>query len=72
MSLHDRDELRCPRCGASVERDIGTVMIKDYDAQMQTKMDCPECDSPLNLVIESAGLEALGLNIWLEDRRDKG
>lgn len=69
-ALHDVDELTCPRCGATLEGDFGQVPVDVDDNQIRTALDCPACDAPLALGVESAAPEALGVDVWVEDRRD--
>jgi DNA-directed RNA polymerase subunit RPC12/RpoP len=73
MMLHEEDELTCPRCGEVLNGDFGTVdtKISNESDQVRTEIDCPDCDAPLDLVIESALPDALGFDIWVEDRRDE-
>jgi hypothetical protein len=68
---HERDELTCPRCGTVLEGDFGTVDVATGDEQIRTAIECPDCDAPLTVVIESALPDALGVDVWIEDRRDK-
>lgn len=72
MSLHDAGELTCPRCGDLLEGDFGTVETSiDEDSQIRTEIECPDCGAPLDVVIESALPEAIGVDIWVEDRREE-
>jgi DNA-directed RNA polymerase subunit RPC12/RpoP len=70
-ALHDTGELTCTRCGELLEGDFGKVGVSTSDEQTRTNIECPECGAPLQVVIESALPEALGVDIWIEDRREE-
>lgn len=69
-ALHDAGELDCPRCGAVIEDASLEDPTGSFDEELRAEFDCPDCGAPLELVIESALPEALGVDIWLEDRRE--
>lgn len=74
MALHDVDQLTCPRCGHLFEdqpedADSGVEVSGDTD-QIRLHFDCPTCEAPLAIVIESALPEAIGADVWVEDRHD--
>lgn len=75
MALHDTGELTCPRCGETLEGDFGKVETStsekdDEEAAIRTAINCPECGAPLEVVIESALPEAIGVDVWVEDRQE--
>lgn len=77
MALHDTDELTCPRCGELLEGDFGTVTPSTSgegaeEMEIRTPIECPACTAPLEIVIESALPEAIGVDIYVEDRREDG
>lgn len=77
--MHETGELTCPRCGELLEGDFGTVevstsgkMSDDPEGMMfRTEIECPHCGAPLAAVVESALPEALGVNVWVEDRKEE-
>lgn len=69
-ALHDTGELTCPRCGELLEGDFGEVTADVSDGAIRTPFDCPECDAPLVLVVENAFPEAIGVDVWVEDRHE--
>ena len=68
MTLHDTDELTCPRCGDVLEGDFGPTE-PDVGSEVRIPFDCPTCEAPLEVVMESALPEGSGLDVWVEDRR---
>jgi DNA-directed RNA polymerase subunit RPC12/RpoP len=70
-ALHDTDELTCPRCGVVLEGDFGTVNVEMSDDQIRTPIECPDCDAPLEVVVEMAPSDALGVEMWVEDRHQQ-
>jgi predicted nucleic acid-binding Zn ribbon protein len=69
-ALHDTDDLTCPRCGASlagITTDVSTVSAEE---SIRVPVDCPDCEAPLDLVITSAQPDAIGVDVFVEDRRD--
>lgn len=71
MSLHDTGDLTCPRCSESLAGEIGGELSASVDEQIRVAANCPECDAPVEIVVESAMPEALGLDVWVEDRREE-
>lgn len=69
MALHDTDELTCPRCGASLAGITTDVSTVSEEERISVPVDCPGCEAPLDLVITSAQPEALGVDVFVEDRR---
>ncbi len=69
--LHDHGGLTCPRCGVSIEDFETTVSPDTSGDNVRIPVSCPNCDAPLAIVIESAAPDALGLDVWSEDRRDE-
>lgn len=67
-ALHDTGELTCPRCGVTFEDGALDAPTGSYDEQVLSEFDCPDCDAPLVLVIESALPDAVGVDMWVEDR----
>jgi len=73
-ALHDTGELTCPRCGAVLD-DVDEhapeeeLVGKGDDELLRAPFDCPDCGAPLELVVESALPEALGVDVYVEDRR---
>jgi transcription initiation factor IIE alpha subunit len=63
--------LRCPDCGELLEGDAGEVPVSVEDGVIRVPFDCPECDAPLAITVESALPEALGVDLTVE-RRDAG
>ena len=68
--MHETDELTCPRCGETLEGDFGEVAVSTGDEQIRTEIECPNCGAPLDIVMESALPEALGMDVWVEDRKE--
>jgi hypothetical protein len=71
-ALHDTGELTCPRCGTSldgIDADV-TGVFRETNQPLRTHLECPDpdCNAPLDLVIESALPDALGVDIYVEDR----
>lgn len=76
----DVGEFICPRCGEQIDvRDELSEMSIDVEAgaaalisgeQVRGPFDCPVCDDPLNLVIEDDGQGDIGVDVWVEDRRE--
>jgi predicted nucleic acid-binding Zn ribbon protein len=66
--LHDTGELTCPRCGTVLKGDFGTVPVDTSKDQIRIEIDCPECSAPLVALMEMALPEALGVDMWVEDR----
>lgn len=73
MTSDYQPELSCPRCGDDVEGEGGAVGVSGEaeDKQIRGEIECPSCGAPLELVIESALPDALGVDMWIEDRRDR-
>lgn len=71
-ALHDTDDLTCPRCGASlagITTDVSTVPDEE---RIRVPVACPDCEAPLDLVITSAQPEAIGVDVFVVDRRSTG
>lgn len=71
-ALHDTSELSCPRCGASLadlEEEV-RAPVSGTDDQIRIGVECSSCTAPLELVRETALPEAIGVDVWVEDRRD--
>ena len=69
---HDTGALTCPRCGASLT-DLRGELGGDVGwptEQIRVDVECPTCDAPLAVLIESAAPEAIGVDVWVEDRHD--
>jgi transcription elongation factor Elf1 len=62
------DTLRCPACGELLEGDAGDVPTSIDDGEIRVAVDCPACGAPLEIVIESALPEALGVDVTVEPR----
>jgi transcription initiation factor IIE alpha subunit len=58
-ALHDTGELTCPRCSVTFEDVTLDAPTGSYDEQVRSEFDCPDCDAPLVLVIESAECDGL-------------
>lgn len=74
MSLHDHGDLTCPRCGTSLpeaEASGEDAPATVDDDQIRVAMECPEFETPLTLVVENALPEAIGVDIYVEDRHDE-
>lgn len=72
-ALHNTGDLSCPRCGVSLtdlKGELGADAGGSND-QIRVHLECPSCDAPLAVLIESAAPEALGVDVWIEDRRDQ-
>lgn len=71
-ALHDTGDPTCPRCGTSLADLEGTVKAESTppDEQLQVDIHCPACEAPLALIVESALPDALGVDVWVEDRRE--
>lgn len=73
-ALHDTGEPTCPRCGEvleDVKSKISTDAAGEGDEFVRAPFDCPECGAPLAVVVESALPEAVGVDVYIEDRRDE-
>lgn len=68
MALHDTGELTCPRCGTALET-AGEVRPNVDRSKARVPVDCPDCGAPLEVILTSAAPEAIGLDVWVEDRR---
>jgi predicted RNA-binding Zn-ribbon protein involved in translation (DUF1610 family) len=60
--------LRCPNCGEALEGDAGEVPVSIEDEVIRVPFDCPECDAPLTITVESALPEAIGVDLSVERR----
>jgi len=62
----------CPRCGSSLaDRLDGVAVATDAgDDSVRVPVDCHDCDAPLTLVVESALPDALGVDVYVKDRRE--
>ena len=71
-ALHDTGALTCPRCGVSLTDLRGELGADDSGPteQIRVDMECPSCDAPLAVLIESAAPEAIGVDVWVEDRHE--
>jgi uncharacterized protein (UPF0212 family) len=69
MSLHDVGDLTCPRCGESLEQHLGGEISASVDEKIRVAVDCPSCDAPIDIVIESALPDAVGLDVYVEESR---
>lgn len=63
------DVLRCPDCGELLEGDAGEVPVSVEDGEIRVPFDCPACDAPLTITVESALPEALGVDVTVDRRR---
>jgi hypothetical protein len=64
MSASDDSEpLRCPECEELLEGRLGDVPGAVEDETITVAFDCPECGADLELLLESALPEALGIDI---------
>ena len=68
MSLHDTDEATCPRCGDVLEGDFGPT-TPEVGTEVRIPLECSGCEAPLEVVMSSAE-DAIGLEVWVEDRRE--
>jgi DNA-directed RNA polymerase subunit RPC12/RpoP len=68
--MHEDGELTCPRCGETLLGDFGNVSAGVEDGTIRTAIDCPDCSAPLDVCIALATGEALGVDVWVEDRED--
>lgn len=64
------DVLRCPTCDEVLEGDFGEVPTAVEDGEIRVAFDCPACGAPLEIVVESALPDALGVDLTVE-RRDE-
>lgn len=69
-ALHETGELTCPRCGETLEGDFGKVSARVENGQIRTEIECPYCSAPLEVVVENALPDALGVDVWVEDREE--
>lgn len=69
-ALHDTDDLTCPRCGASLAGITTDGSTVSEEERLRVPVDCPDCDAPLDLVITSAQPDAIGVDVFVEDRRE--
>lgn len=77
----DVGEFICPGCSEQIDiRDELSEMSTDVEAgaaavlsgeQVRDPFDCPVCDDPLNLVTEDDGEGVIGVDVWVEERREK-
>lgn len=77
MALHDTGDLTCPRCGSSLTDAVdgevsAAVDADDGDGRIRVAAECPACDAPIEILVESAMPDALGLDVWVEDRDADG
>lgn len=69
--VHDSGELSCPRCGVPIEDvEIPSAEVVTAGEELRVGLECPDCGSDLELVVRSAAPKALGVDVWLEDRRE--
>lgn len=70
-ALHESGDLTCPRCGASLAAGKSelTPKVKEANGKMRFDEECPSCDAPLEIVVESAAPDAIGVDVWVEDHR---
>lgn len=66
------EEVTCPRCGATLTGFTATVEPDVSDDQVRTPISRPDCETPLVVIAELALPDALGVDVWVEDRRDEG
>lgn len=77
MALHETDDLTCPRCGASLfdEREDGETfeaqLVEDDDVMIRARFPCPACGALIDQVTASAAPEALGVDVWIEDAKER-
>lgn len=71
MSLHDTGDLTCPRCGDSLADAVDGEVSASVEEQIRVATDCPQCGAAIEIVVESAMPDALGLDVWVEDRRGR-
>jgi transcription elongation factor Elf1 len=69
-ALHAPGELTCPRCGASLAGITTDASTVSEEESIRIPVDCPDCETPLDLVITSALPDAIGVDVFVEDRRD--
>lgn len=71
-ALHDTGDLTCPRCGASLAEAKSKLAaeVREPNGQIRIDEECPSCDAPLAVIVASAAPEAIGVNVWVEDRRE--
>lgn len=71
-ALHDTGGLTCPRCGASLAKIKSelTPEEREPEGQLRINKECPSCNAPLSVIVESAAPEAIGVDVWVEDRRE--
>ena len=72
MALHETGDLTCSRCGASLAGLSGTVDPDvgggaSADLAVRTHVECPECCAALDIVVESALPDAIGVDVYVED-----
>jgi ribosomal protein S27AE len=74
MAMHEAGDVTCPRCGESLTEIEGKVEASgelDDDGRVTVPVECPACGAALDLVVESALPEALGVDVYVEDRREQ-
>jgi hypothetical protein len=63
MSTTDSEPLRCPECEKFREGRLGDIPGTVEDETIIVEFDCPKCDAALELLLESALPEAIGIDI---------
>lgn len=65
---HGAGTLTCPRCGETIEGAFVDTGIGTDDDTVRVPFDCPECDAPLEIVVETTTSDT---DVWIEDRREE-
>lgn len=68
-ALHETGALPCPRCRASLAGNTTDVSAVPEEERLRIPVDCPDCEAPLDLVLPAAQSEAIGVDVFVEDRR---
>lgn len=73
--MHETGDLTCPRCGESIMGVSGSVDMdvagSGGEKQIRTHVQCPECDALVDIVIESALPDGIGVDVYVEDGHRK-
>lgn len=67
----DDSQFTCPRCGTTIPEVAGSVAFDGTEQELRVPIECPGCVAPLSLVVShTTSGEEVGVELWLEDRRD--
>ena len=64
-ALHDTGDLTCPRCSTTLTDFKGELGgdVSRPTGQIRVDIECPSCDAPLAVLIESAAPKAIGVDV---------